>query len=938
MAADPKMPDGLSRLPKQFQETNEGIERLAKVLSKNDAETKKQVSAILKTYHSEIKKVVKEQDKAQKEVAYYASELKKAGASDHEIAAYISKNVKLKSGEKELDETMKKMQESLQELVDDTKFKSDDDKKLADKQSKTLEKYFKEKKKTKAGKWASEKIEAAKTETGSALKDSLTKGLGVMFQTLLGPLRLIVDPILDMGGTKSIDLFEKILEKSNESKSSRDEEIVERYEDLNSTYEEKDDWDRDQKKSGKGKKKKGKEDDEDSFGMDDDEEMFHEESGGKGGIKGLMSKLIPILKVAAPFAVAAAGVAMMAGAAHLQKRDTADAKKYADRGEHGRAFETFLLGDRERITEENAASELGRTTGKATLAVGGAGLAVAGGAGIAAMGSTVATAGGIAAAGGLGAVGSAGLAAVGAALPPVLIAAAITAAAVAVAKGTQEAYELEYDKNAATIQRDLHRTLMDEEAPFLKRVGAGFKSEWIALTSTLAGGVRGATELIDVETERHFQRQLETLQKQADEGNENSARLYKLMSDKAFRDMSKKEKEKLMRSEGLYEEYLDVISETDSSMLDKLKTGAKFYQKVYGGMIDTAHENAKGVITARWEKAQLKNMDKELEDKETVDRLKNSDIYQKTLEETGGDKLKAMQEAFLDEKRQKAIARGDLDQNGMAVDMFDKLKLGFKSFTDISDEAIKQSTEFDTRRLQLLAEGKTAEEADQQAMEEQRQLLTTQMELRLKQTKEYKEAFDAALKQGKSLKEAEKEALDKVKKNKKYLKSFGETLGEGIRGLWEHAKEMFPGLAKAASGASAAFDWVKDKGTSVVNAVTGKSAKSPAVPIPEGVDSSDDVPSIEDGVVYKDGKVVRVSDDDNIIATKNEPFIGDRETNQAAAVPVMPAVKEFSDSNIISVLTQILTVLKEKEFSPVINEGSDAGMDFDGLRTAGGII
>jgi hypothetical protein len=101
-----------------------------------------------------------------------------------------------------------------------------------------------------------------------------------------------------------------------------------------------------------------------------------------------------------------------------------------------------------------------------------------------------------------------------------------------------------------------------------------------------------------------------------------------------------------------------------------------------------------------------------------------------------------------------------------------------------------------------------------------------------------------------------------------------------------------------------------------------------------GKGSAANVPVINDGIVYKDGQVVRVSDDDNIIATKNEPYVGDSETNRAAAVPVMPPTVDFSDANIVDVLGHILEVLKEKEFNPTINSGSDGGMDFDGLRTA----
>jgi hypothetical protein len=502
------------------------------------------------------------------------------------------------------------------------------------------------------------------------LKDSLAKGLGVGFKTLLGPLRLIVDPILDLGGTSSQSLFDKIIEKSNETESARDSEMLERFDDLAAAYNE----DEDRKKKGgkvpKGKKGGERDDDFEALlkglgepvpetsakpkrkskkpekpekeipapekpGKAKGDTNFLGIPGGIGGLKGAVAKFLP---VALGNAIAVAiPLAMAAGAITLQKRDTEDSKKYADRGDYGRAAETFLLGDRERITEETAGSELARTTGKFALAGGAvaggiaAGGFIAGGGAAAAAGAATAAGAGVA-----GAAGAAGLAALGAVVPPALIATAIAAAAAAVAKGTQEAYELEYDKNAATIQRDLHRLISDEEAPFLKRIGAGFKSRWIELTSTLAGGIRGVTEVMDVEAERNVQQQLDILKKQADEGNEDSARLYEMMTQQSFREMTKKEKEKLLRSEGLYEEYLTVVSETENGFWEKLKNGAKAVVNGAEGVLDTMYENRKGEITAEWERRQLLDMDKKLNEPGAVDRLKSSEVYLNTLGETGG--------------------------------------------------------------------------------------------------------------------------------------------------------------------------------------------------------------------------------------------------------------------------------------------------------------
>ena len=189
---EPKMPDGFKRLPDEQRKTSEGIERLITLISQSNSVNKKQMGEMVKGYRSEINKIVKEQDKTQKEVVFYVSELRKAGVDDKEIAAYIEKNIKLNSGDKKMTETMKQMQDALQEMVKTTEFKTEEDKVLAEKQAKTLDKYFKEEKKSKAKKGISKKLDTAKEETGSALKESLAKSLGVGFQTLAVQMHLLL--------------------------------------------------------------------------------------------------------------------------------------------------------------------------------------------------------------------------------------------------------------------------------------------------------------------------------------------------------------------------------------------------------------------------------------------------------------------------------------------------------------------------------------------------------------------------------------------------------------------------------------------------------------------------------------------------------------------------------------------------------------------------
>jgi hypothetical protein len=125
------------------------------------------------------------------------------------------------------------------------------------------------------------------------------------------------------------------------------------------------------------------------------------------------------MKLAAPLAVMAVGGIMIKKGLDMQQRDTEDAKKYFEEGNTARGIETAWLGDRARLTEENANAELGRTTGKTALLAGGAATVGVGTAG------AIAAGGALAGGAGLAGAGTAGMAAMGAAFPPALIAAAV---------------------------------------------------------------------------------------------------------------------------------------------------------------------------------------------------------------------------------------------------------------------------------------------------------------------------------------------------------------------------------------------------------------------------------------------------------------------------------------------------------------------------------
>jgi hypothetical protein len=713
-----------------------------------------------------------------------------------------------------------------------------------------------------------------------------------------------------------------------------------------------------------------------------------------------------LLKVAAPLAVAALGGVMVAKGLQMQQRDTGDAGKYFDEGNTALGIETLILGDRARLTEENANQELGRSAGKTGLLAGGAGLMAAGGAGTAAMVGTVASAGGIAAAGGLGAVGTAGIAAMGAVLPPALIAAAVVTAAMVVAKGTQEAFELGWDKNQAAIQKELTDTMLSEDSTTIEKIKAGTASVWKGFTGGLAGGIREAGKVLDAETMLQNEKQINYIKEQAEAGSESHQRLLEMMQSEQFKAFSEEEQKSAMRAEGLYDEFRGAQEAARKSLGDHLATAGKTIGGLFSGLVDTTMEGMRGRETAVWEKAALKGM--ENMSGEDVARLRESGAYQEAVA-NGGDHRKAMESAYLAEAREKAVARGDLREDGSAISEGNWLAgmaagavtggipgavagaLGgavfgkYLGFGDTgmaykkkqSDEEYRQTVEYSKRKTELMEQGMSAEEADLAAIEEQNALYEQAMTLRLKQSKDYKKEFDKQLKEGKSIKQAEEAALKMAKENKRNtmtttelvkdkFREMGETLGnwakniggffkekfsevgeglanignmvkEGAQGVWNAVSEWFGGIWRgigdkvkgALETAGKGWDWVKDK--------AGKGRDWITELFSEGDDSAEGPDRINDGIVTKDGRVIEVSPDDNIYATKNE-FKTARDREAQAAMPGAPgASANFTDAGIIAAIQVLTDVLRNKDMAPaVVSQGES--VNFDQFRMAEALL
>ena len=701
----------------------------------------------------------------------------------------------------------------------------------------------------------------------------------------------------------------------------------------------------------------------------DDDGFLDNLMGGK--LKKTLTKLAPTLASAAGVAaVAAVPVAMLAGGLKLQERDTEDAKKYAEQGNYGRAAETAWLGDRSRLTEENANSELGRATGKTALIAGG----VTGVGALAAGGAAAGmSAGAAAAAGGAGLLGT-GLAAAGATasavFPPALIAAAIAAGVTVIAKGTQEAFELGWDKNQAEIQKNLYDTIYSEDSSVWEKIKASVSSGWKEFTGTLAGGIRGASEELEGDAAIEWQRGIEYLEKTAAEGNKENARLLTMLQSEEFKALSDKDQEMILKSEGLFDEYQTMLDEAQNSFGESLLNGLRATGDFFIGAVNTKMEALNGKKGAAIDARLLKDMDKITG--EDVERLKNSTAYAEALSQ-GKNKKQAMEAAYLEEKHKENAALGIQKENGVAVGFNDYAVTYFQKKK--TDEDYRQTHEYSQEKAKLMQQGYTSEEADLKAIEEYNLMYEQALEYRLKQTKDYREHYKKCLKEGKSMAQAEKEALRVAKENtrntmtvtelikdkfssigtslKETFNRVGEKISEGFNavkesdfvktisefatGIWDSVTEWFGKIGNwfsekwdsvtgALSGAwdatkegfSAAGDWIGDKATSFWNRIT---------------DSSPDE-QINDGIVTKDGKVIQLSPDDNVYATKNMPtVVGDADAQRA--MPSVPTPQaEFTDKGIIAAIQVLTEVLKNKNMSPEINIPDNSTVGFDQYRSA----
>lgn len=1043
------MPDGLTfKSEQQKQDLTYGASEkaltqflsIAKQLGTHNTDLQEEITDLIK----QQQKLYKRFDEEQAQRIMDAKLLKQKGASDEEIIAYLSKRQDTyEKDTKALFDSFGNLHRTLEGWIEEDETLSGQDRVLLRKQLEVFQKSYdldeqlrqeNEKDKKKRNAVLDHIAESVKGTWKEALengKEERKDAFGSMASALLGPLRVIADPISKFATGKTTkdlaqDVFDKWTTKENKDEDlkdkQRDEELESAvvanpqispesrnlfsYENENPVVA-KDSFSTDFFRALQSSENESFSEDEgiladtnpaetdllrkggvigaaavflgkeirklgegiDDIDVDDDDGFLGNLMGGK--LKKTLTKLAPTLASAAGVAaVAAVPIAMLAGGLKLQERDTEDAKKYAEQGNYGRAVETAWLGDRSRLTEENANSELGRATGKTALIAGG----VTGIGALAAGGAAAGmSAGAAAAAGGAGLLGT-GLAAAGATasavFPPVLIAAAIAAAVTVVAKGTQEAFELGWDKNQAEIQKNLYDTIYSEDSSVWEKIKASVESGWKEFTGTLAGGIRGASEELEGDAAIEWQRGIEYLEKTAAEGNKENARLLTMLQSEEFKALSDKDQEMILKSEGLFDEYQTMLDEAQNSFGESLLNGLRVTGAFFTGAINTKMEALNGKIGAAIDAQLLKDMDKITG--EDVERLKNSTAYAEALSQ-GKNKKQAMEAAYLEEKHKENAALGIQKENGVAVGFNDYAITYFQKKK--TDEDYRQTHEYSQEKAKLMQQGYTSEEADLKAIQEYNEMYEQALTYRLKQTKDYREHYKKCLKEGKSMAQAEKEALQVARENtrntmtvteliKDKISSIGTSIketftkirdkvSEGFNafkesdfvkaitdfasGIWNSVTEWFGKIGNwfsekwdsvtgalsgawdsVKSGVSAAGDWIGDKATSFWNWITGSSPDE----------------QINDGIVTKDGKVIQLSPDDNVYATKNMPtVVGDADAQRA--MPSVPAPQsEFTDKGIIAAIQVLTEVLKSKNMSPEINIPDNSIVGFDQYRSA----
>jgi hypothetical protein len=184
------------------------------------------------------------------------------------------------------------------------------------------------------------------------------------------------------------------------------------------------------------------------------------------------------------------------------------------------------------------------------------------------------------------------------------------------------------------------------------------------------------------------------------------------------------------------------------------------------------------------------------------------------------------------------------------------------------------------------------------------------------------------------------------------MENIGNMIKEGAQKVWGAISEWFSGIWKGVSEkakdvlgkVSEGWDWLKGKAGDALSGAKdiAGGVKDTAGGAWSGFtdlfadhrgDSPDAPSTVDDGIITKDGRVIKLSPDDNVYATKND-LAGVRDQEAQAAMPGVPRTPaEFTDAGIIAAIQMLTDVLKNKKMSTTVVSPAES-MNFDQYRMA----
>lgn len=432
------IPAGLTRkTPDSSQKIVELLDTLV-----SQTKDKNEISAIEKS-NQRIKEATEMYSNFKSTMELQIQALRESGASDRVIQDRLRElEPLLESQTTKYYQVVEEVQKNVDRFVKETTFSNVEDHQLA---KQTLENI------NSLGNFQ-EESQRQNSKLMEKFSSSVNTAFDKSFNSFLGPLQLVTSPIEELTGLSFGDTLKEglsgLLGKKEKIAPRRNELLKHGIEGASAVY--------------LADRLAGKESDQEEGGSELVNSLLTA-AGIQGGIKGLAPLLSRIGSLALTAAPAMAGLAAFTA---LKWDDITDSFSAFQDGRIGEGIETFLLGSRERVTEENATRGMGRQA----AAYGAAGLGIA---------TTIGMAGGAT-------VGSALMAA----FPPALIAAGVAATA----KGIQTAWVLEWDKRAEESADNVRAIFADEDSNWWDKTKASVGYLGKTVFGSIAGGIRNVAD------------------------------------------------------------------------------------------------------------------------------------------------------------------------------------------------------------------------------------------------------------------------------------------------------------------------------------------------------------------------------------------------------------------------------------------------------------